>query len=85
MSAMDCFGKEDFYISLQLLWQVLQLSRLLGQNLSKNVVKAFSLGWEIFITGSMALFLVREDESMMVGMEKSPRNCHFENCLIFLD
>ena len=64
MSAMDCFGKEDFYISLQLLWQVLQLSRLLSQNLSKNVVKAFSLGWEILITGSMALFLVQEDESM---------------------
>ena len=58
---------------MQELWQVLQLSRLLGQNLSKNVVKAFSLGCEIFITGSMALFLVREDESMMAGMEKSLR------------
>ena len=73
MSAMDCFGKEDFYNSLQLLWQVLQLSRLLGQNLSKNLVKAFSFGWEIFITGSMVLFMVRDDESMMAGMEKSLR------------
>ena len=29
------------------------------------------LGGEIFIKGSIALFLVREDESMMAGMEKS--------------